>query len=270
MISSPGCAGRQCSANAPSAARSSSASIEPVGRERLAAGGRLVVGVAHRHPDVGVDDVGALDRLAGIGRRRALVEHVAVGRGDDDLDAGQRAEDHQRAGDVVAVAHVGELAARDVAERLAHRHQVGERLARMVARRQQVEDRHGRVLGQLGEPLVAARAQPDRGHVAGEHERGVAHGLAARELQLVGAQHHRVAAQLGDSRLHRDTRARRRLLEQDRHRAAGQRVGAGGRLLERQGAIEDRRERRVVELLTGDEVPRQGRQTTAAARTRGA
>ena len=63
MISSPGWAGRQCSANASGPALSSSASSIDVGRERLAAGGGGVLVVAHRDPDVGVDGVGAGDGL---------------------------------------------------------------------------------------------------------------------------------------------------------------------------------------------------------------
>ena len=69
-----------------------------------------------------------------------------------------------------------------------------------------------------------ARAQADRGDVAGEHQRRVADRLPARELQLVRAQHHRVAAELEHARLHRRARAGRGLLEQQRDRAALERT----------------------------------------------
>ncbi len=65
---------------------------------------------------------------------------------------------------------------------------------------------------------------PDRGDVPGEHERRVAQRLAARELELVGAQHHGVAAQLVDPHLERHARARRGLLEDQRDAAPGERA----------------------------------------------
>ena len=72
VISSPGWAGRQCSANASRRGAVEQRVVEPVGRERLAARRGLVVAVAHRHPDVGVDGVGAGDGLGGVvGQLRA-------------------------------------------------------------------------------------------------------------------------------------------------------------------------------------------------------
>ena len=51
---------------------------------------------------------------------------------NDDLDPGDPPEDRERAGAVVAVADVGEAQALELAEALAQRQQVGERLARVV------------------------------------------------------------------------------------------------------------------------------------------
>ena len=51
-------------------------------------------------------------------------------------------------------------------------------------------------------------AHADRVHVARQHQRGVARRLAARELQLALAQHHRVAAQLPATATSNDTRVR--------------------------------------------------------------
>ena len=99
------------------------------------------------------------------------------------------------------------------------------------------------VLGELGEPLLGAGAQADRGDVAREHERGVAHRLAARELELVRAQHHRVAAELDDARLER-----RRACGSTGARTAARpcgpraRASAARRRLQRQRAVEQRRE----------------------------
>ena len=78
-------------------------------------------------------------------------------------------------------------------------------------------------LGQLGDRLVGAGADRDRGHVAGEDARGVGDRLAAGELQLVAAQDDRRAAELGDPDLEGDPGPGRGLLEDERDRAAGQR-----------------------------------------------
>src|SRR4051794_13278159 len=83
--------------------------VEPVGGELAPArlGGRLVV--AHADPHVGVDRVGALDRglrLAHELRPEVVLELEARRRRHGHLEAGEAADDRQRAGDVVAVAHV--------------------------------------------------------------------------------------------------------------------------------------------------------------------
>ena len=62
-----------------------------------------------------------------------LLQLVAVRRGDGQLDPGELAGDRQRAGDVVAVADVGEAQPVQVAAALAQGEQVGERLAGVVA-----------------------------------------------------------------------------------------------------------------------------------------
>ena len=58
--------------------------------------------------------------------------------------------------------------------------QVGERLARVMAGGEHVEDRHRGVRGELLEQRVGAGADADRRHVAREDARGVADRLAAR------------------------------------------------------------------------------------------
>ena len=92
--------------------------------------------------------------------------------------------------------------------RLAQGEQVGERLAGMVQLGEHVDDGDLAVLGELGERGIGPGAHADRAHVPREHERGVAQRLAARELQLVRAQHQSVPAELVDSDLERDARAR--------------------------------------------------------------
>ena len=102
--------------------------------------------VTHAHPDVGVDGVGTVPRPWG-SSVRSLPAHPrapAVRRGDPHLDPGQGAEDRQRAGDVVAVADVGELQALEAAEALLQRQQVGQRLAGVMGRGERVYHRHGK------------------------------------------------------------------------------------------------------------------------------
>jgi endonuclease/exonuclease/phosphatase family metal-dependent hydrolase len=205
--------------------------VEPVGGE----GGTAALGlalVAHADPDVGVEGVGAgggVARVVGqLGAMSVLLgELVAVGGGDNHFDVGEVAGDRQRAGDVVAVAHVGDAQSGEVAEALAQSEQVRQSLAGMVARRERVYDRDLRPLGQLLDVLVGAGANRDRIDVAGEDARGVAARLAARELQFVAAQDDRRPPQLGDGDLEGDAGAGRGAFEDERDAAAAQGVGPG-------------------------------------------
>jgi hypothetical protein len=111
--------------------------------------------------------------------------------------------------------------------------------------------------GELVEQRVGARAQADGGGVAREHDRRVADGLPAGQLQLARPQDHGVAAELDDAGLHRRPRPRRRLFEQQRHRPAVEdpRDERGG--LELARTDEEALELVARELPAGDEVPGQ-------------
>ena len=80
-----------------------------------------------------------------------------------------RPSDRQRAGDVVAVADVRDRDAVQVAEALAQREQVGERLARVVQRGEAVDDRYLRGVRELGNRRVRASPDHDRVDVARQH-----------------------------------------------------------------------------------------------------
>ena len=268
MISSPGCAGRQCSAIAPRRAAVEQRVVEAVGRERLAAPRAARLVVAHRDPDVGVERVGAVGR-----HRRVVGELRAVGLGE--LVARRARRPAPRG---PRACRGSRASARRCCRRRRRRARGPRRspnASRSVIRsasawhgwwprREHVDDGHRRVGGELAQALLAARAQADRRGVAGEHERGVAHRLAARELQLVGAQHHRVAAQLDDAGLHRRARARRGVLEQQRDRAVLEHARGGGLGLELERAVEQAVELRGGELLAGEEVARQVRTVPSA------
>jgi hypothetical protein len=120
-------------------------------------------------------------------------------------------------------------------------------------------------LNALGaDAVVNYRADPDWAERARQHVGGVANRLAAAQLQLVGAQHHRVAAELGDARLERDPRARGGLLEDQRDRPAHQCIRAAGRRLELGRAVDQGVELVARQLLAGDEVACQAQQCTLA------
>ena len=165
---------------------------EGVGRERLGAA-RGLVGVLGERQRAAAGGRDAVARR----RRVALVELVGVGRRDDDVAARDHGGADERAADVVGVADVGQAQAAQVgAEALAQRQQVGERLARVMVVGEAVDHGHARELGELVDVGLRVRADHDRVEVAREHHRGVAHGLAAAELQLALRQVERVAAEL--------------------------------------------------------------------------
>jgi 23S rRNA (uracil1939-C5)-methyltransferase len=138
--------------------------VDAVGREVFAALIGLLL-VAHRHPDVGVERVGARRGLDGVADKDgtgARVELVAGRRCDNHLDAGERSEDREAARHVVTVAHVGDAQAVELAEGLFESHQVGERLAGVVLGGQHVEDGDLTVARELLDRRLRARADPDR------------------------------------------------------------------------------------------------------------
>ena len=164
----------------------------------------------------------------------------------------------QRAGDVVAVADVGDAKALERAEALAQGLQVGERLAGVVQRGERVDDRH---VGRSASSATRS-CEPERIAIAcdeAREDRAVSPiDSPRRDLHLVAAQDDRVAAELGDADLEGDPRAGRRHLEEQCDRAAGERVGAVRRpgRLELGRALEQRRQLGRAELLAGEEVRR--------------
>ena len=147
VISSPGWAGRQCSAIA-SVARPRPAAPRPAGRAPAAgAAGRRPASPMLTHTSAytacapAAASAGSRSARPTPGRPRPA---ACATSGSGGSSAGVatttstpalRAQQHQRAGHVVAVAHVGQLQALQVAEALAQRQQVGQRLAGMVLAR---------------------------------------------------------------------------------------------------------------------------------------
>src|SRR5215210_5682737 len=97
-------------------------------------------------------------------------------------------------GHVVAVADVGNLDASDQTELLAHGHEVGEGLARVVGIREAVYYGDVGGAGELFEVPVVEGADHYGVDVAGQDAARVGRGLALADLYLLGAQVQRMAA----------------------------------------------------------------------------
>ena len=200
------------------------------------------VAVAHRHPGVGDHAVGALRGLLRIGAEldrgtRALdpVEQPFL-RGQLRRGRDLQAEIEPLGGvhpggeHVVGVAGPGHGLAADRAAVLLEGHHVGEHLARMGAPGEAVDDRHRRMAGEPDQHLVIEGADHDAVDVARQHPGGVGDGLAAPELHLLTGQGDRFTAELAHGDVERHARARRRLVEDHRQGAAGERL-VGGHVL---------------------------------------
>ncbi len=225
--------------------------------------------LTHARPHVGVEHFGSFGRLVRVadeldrpsrlhsgspgGLDDAVVRVVTLGNCRDEAHSQLRRSRHERSAHVVSVTEVRDPNAREPAQALADRHQVGEDLARVGDVGQPVDDRHARVGGELLHILMRERADDDAVEIAREHVRRVLDRLAAAELKIVGAQVEPEAAELGDSNLERDARAGGRLLEDHPERTAGEQtvlLALALKLLQLVGEVEDELE--LVRRPRGD------------------
>ena len=223
---------------------------------------RLAAGLlAHRDPHVGVDGVRAGDGLARVassrcsrpaGPRRARIDGsgrqpggVAMRRF---MPVSARGLD-QRVRDVVAVADVGQRHAVEAAEVLAQRQQSASAWHGWWSSVSALMTGTAACSASSATSRWANVRIDDRLAVGREHAGGVGDRLAAAELELVGAQHDRQAAEPVDRRLERHARARGRLGE-----VARDGIAVEGARASRAGGASSRRRGRAARELRRVEV----------------
>jgi hypothetical protein len=124
-----------------------------------------------------------------VGRRGTLIEApVALARARAPATTSSfgpcRGGQAIRVRDVVAGADEGQSQACEPAEALAQGEEADQSLARVMPRRERVDDRHGRRASELLEQLVGPRPDDDGGRERRERPRGVDQRLTARELSF--------------------------------------------------------------------------------------
>ena len=171
--------------------------VEAIRAKGLQPGGEQVL-LTHRGPDIGVERgrvayrlvwVAALRNAAAAGQRarsceRRLWQPVPVWRHAREVHSGQHRGVCERSRHVVPLAEVGQAHARERAEALTQRQQVGQRLARVLVIGQRVHNRHRRPAGEFIDGLVRERSCRDAIDHPREHAGHVLDWLAAAELYL--------------------------------------------------------------------------------------
>ena len=191
-----------------------------------------LVGLAHRDPDVGVDDVRAAGtfvdvlgqrdgRAGGLGDLAALGDELGgrhlLGRpAGAEVHTELRAHDHEGVAHVVAgVAHEGELLAVEVAaELLLHGQHVGDHLRRVELGREAIPHGHASVRGEGLDDRLGVSAVLDAVVHAAEHARGVLDGLLLAHLRALGVEVGDAHAEVHGADLEGAAGARRGLLEE--------------------------------------------------------
>ena len=173
-------------------------------------------------PDFGGEPLGRRDHI-GVGLEARGCRH-------GDVDASERAGLEEAVGDVVAVAQVGEAKAPERAEVLLEGQQVGERLAGVVAVGERVDDRDRCGGGEPADVVVGVGADDEGAGVAADDSGGVLDGLASAELELVGSDDLRDAAEVADGGAEGEPGAGRRLGEVGDDRVAVEELGVAVRV----------------------------------------
>ncbi|EGE57166.1 hypothetical protein RHECNPAF_470049 [Rhizobium etli CNPAF512] len=205
--------------------------VDLIGGEQLDTFAPDLLRLAHRDPDIGVNEIDVLDRFPGIlgdqqARARGLLQnlgdlHVFFRRpqrsrpADAHIHAEQAADDQQRMSHIRAgVADIGIF---DLSNRLvamfAHGHDVGDHLRRMIFVRQSVIDGHPGVFCQRLHAFLRRAAIFDRIIHAPQHPRRVLEGFLVANLRAGGIEIGHVGALVRAGDLEGASRSRRGLLE---------------------------------------------------------
>jgi hypothetical protein len=140
----------------------------------------------HRHVRV-VDDRDLRPR--GVGEALGVGDDRGVGlvagrAGHPDVDPGQGAGLEQAVGHVVAVAHIGQTQALEAPEVAPQGHEVGQRLAGVVAIGEGVDHGDGGGAGAARDVVVGEGSDDEGAGIAAHDPGGVLDGLAPPELEL--------------------------------------------------------------------------------------
>src|ERR1700732_1718424 len=145
--------------------------------------------------------------------------------------SGTCADSEQRVADIVAVANVCDFQAAQSRESLFEREKIRERLAWVKAVGERVDHGNSAVLGELFERFLGKRAPHDALHPALRILGECANGCALAKAHGRVVEENGGAAQACDADFECDTRSQRRLLENEREEASGQRgaIAVGAR-----------------------------------------
>src|SRR5271156_6270443 len=208
------------------------------GKRGIARGG--FVFLAHAGPRVGVNCLRAGGSLGGRAQDfnfAARFAHHALGFGHDvwirlvsrrrrdaNVSSGARADAEQRVASVIAIADVCDFQAAQISEAFFEREEISERLARMIAIGKRVDHRNSGVGGQLIERFLLEDARDDAGDPAFQAFRDVRNGFALAQMRDGVIKKYGRTAQACDTDFESDAGAQRRLFEDQREEAAGERA----------------------------------------------
>ena len=198
--------------------------------------------IAHAGPNVGIHHVGVDYRvrrahqrmdgwpdaivqagaaLAG-GIEGGFLQLVPVGSGNGHVDTHRRGAQTQAAGNIVAVADIGQVEAVGATVGFCDGKQVGHGLTGVFPVGEGVDHWHGAVLHQSFQRGVGVDPRDNAIDVSAEHPRHIGDGFALPEANLILPQVHAVPAQLGNANLEADAGAKGRFFKQQRNALAGQ------------------------------------------------
>ena len=224
--------------------------------EDVHVGGAFLFVVVQAIPNVGINEIGALDALDIVGDSHGATGDFAVLLGDGDqvdiginlkttigdlmalgaelykIHAHLRSDEHQGHAHLSRVTDEGDFAVFDVfalGQILDHGKQIAELLRGVIVFRHAVDNRACCVFSQIDDVLMAIDARHKNVDQAAHNAAGVFDGFMASKLNSAGAVELSMAAEVGHGRLEGDAGARGHLLENHAERLVlqNQRIAPG-------------------------------------------